>query len=200
MSAPGLVISAQCRNGILFGHQFFVYIQVCRFSTSIFDIFVHRKIYGAYITAGMRESCGSDDGTTVAKPSPISGPMQKMRSCLPIPSRLLRPSFTLAVILPAVPVRKVDSVESGCLGNQIRRGQDDANSFALVEYGASPPASREVFYFITDGAIHTGEPPFVASCSYRGPPFYSSFPRSTRHAKRAVLEVLTCRACADTSS
>jgi hypothetical protein len=87
-----------------------------------------------------------------------------MRSCLPITSRSLRSSFTLAVILPALlallPAKKLVAVESGCLGDQIQGGED----------GASPLVSREVFYFIIDRAIRTGEPPVVSGRSYRGPP------------------------------
>jgi hypothetical protein len=80
-------------------------------------------------------------------------------------------SFSLAVILLALlPAKKLFTVESGCLGDQIQTVRDGADSFALVRYAASPQASGEVLYLIIEGAVCAGESPVVSSHSYRGPP------------------------------
>ncbi len=100
-----------------------------------------------------------------------------MRRCSSTSSYLLRAWLGLTIILIALlallPARKLVTIETSCLGDQIQATQDGADSLALVHYVACPPVSREVFYLVLATAVCFSEFPIVSNRFYRGPPVLS---------------------------
>ena len=103
--------------------------------------------------------------------------VQKMRRCSSKTSGLLRVSLDLIIVSLALfallPAKKLITVETAGLCDQLQAAQDESCSIALVHSGADPQVFREVVYLTVSKATRFDESPFVSSHWYRGPPILS---------------------------
>jgi hypothetical protein len=99
-----------------------------------------------------------------------------MRGSL-ISSRLLQVSFDLTVVLltllAMLPAKRLITVETSYLHDQIQTTQDETDLVGLVRCVGSPQLSGEALYLVPDATISFSEFPVVSSRCYRGPPVLS---------------------------